>query len=314
MKKISHFSAMRIWDDLSQDSKIFQGGVVTLGNFDGLHLGHQALIKAVAAEPGPRVVMTFHPHPVTVLRPEVPFKRLLPAADLAEVLPQYPIDLLLRIPFTLSLAKLSPEEFFEQKILKPFRPTVVVAGYDFALGNERRGDLKWLEAFAKEKGLRVRHVPAVMDGGSPISSRRLREVIERGDVQTAEKWLGRAFYIRGSVVKGAGRGRGLGLPTLNIPIQGETAPAPGVYVTRTKWRDQLFPSVTNIGTAPTFSGATEPRIETHILDQTLDLYGQTVDVRFHRRLRDEMKFSDVESLKKQIERDILEARREFRQE
>lgn len=285
------------------------GAVITMGNFDGLHLGHQALLKAALDQPSPRVVITFDPHPLQVLYPERRLRRLLPREDLVEQLPKYGVDLLWILPFTRDFAQLGPQEFLTR--LEPLAPRHVVAGYDFGFGRDRSGSLDSLRAWAASRGASMHVVPPLLVDGAPVSSRRLRDMIAvQGDAAGARRLMGRPFYLRGEVVRGAGRGAGIGIPTLNQRVVNETLPRQGVYATRTRVGGAASPprpSVTNIGVTPTFGDGGSVKVETHVLDGVCEARGQTVDVEFIVRLRDEMKFSSIEDLKKQIQSDILKA-------
>jgi riboflavin kinase/FMN adenylyltransferase len=300
---------MHVWTEIRPQAQNFQGGTLTIGNFDGLHRGHQKLLEAINEGPSPHIVVTFDPHPVQVLYPERQLRSLFPREDLQEQLPGYGMDLLLKLRFDHALAQLLAEEFLRRKIYEPFQPARLVVGYDFALGANRTGDLNWLKRWSSGQKVELFVVPPFSLDGQIVSSRAVREWIASGDVRAAAKNLGRPFYVRGEVIHGAGRGRGLGFPTLNFPPATELRPMTGVYATRTRFNGRSYKSVTNVGQAPTFQTAGGLQIETHILDESLDLYGRTVDIEFIARLRPEVKFNGPEDLKKQIEKDILEARR-----
>lgn len=301
---------MRVWNDLNGDSSPYRGGTLTIGKFDGLHLGHQELLQRVQKGPQPSVVVTFDPHPLQVLKPELGLTKIFPKADLIEQLPCYGPALLVILPFSQALGKLTAAEFAE-RYFAPFAPSEIVVGYDFAFGRGREGNLEWLQKWCGEKKIRFTVVAARMVDGAPVSSGRVRDLIRAGDVEQARRLLLRAFYIRGEVVAGAGRGRTIGVPTLNQMVENETLPALGVYATRTKVSGQVLASVTNVGVAPTFVDQSRVHVETHLIGVTRDAYGEKVDVEFIRRLRPEKKFPSVGDLKKQIEQDILMAEREL---
>jgi riboflavin kinase/FMN adenylyltransferase len=298
---------MRIWTGLNQDSQNFQGGTLTIGKFDGLHLGHQKLLQTLTG--GPRLVMSFDPLPIQVLRPDQGYKRLLPKEDLGEQLPRFAVDALLVLPFTKELAGKSAADFAEQVIWQPFRPRHLVVGYDFAMGKDRQGDLAWLRGWCSVKGLEFTVAEPFQLEGQTVSSGRVRELIQKGDVAAAARLLGRPFYVRGEVIAGAGRGRSIGVPTLNQKPVNETLPDLGVYASRTRWRGQTLDSVTNVGRVPTFTDQTKVHVETHVFGRDVSAYGDTVDVDLVQRLRPEKKFSSAEDLKNQIAQDILEAKR-----
>ncbi len=301
---------MRVWNDLNGDPGQYRGGTVTIGKFDGLHLGHQELLRRVLQGPKPGIVLTFDPHPMQVLQPQLGLTKIFPKADLTEQLPCYGVDLLAILSFTHELAGLTAAEFAERYI-GIFQPRQLIVGYDFAFGRKREGNIDWLKKWSAGRQVTFTVVSPIEAGGSPVSSRRVRELILQGAVDQVRPLLQRPFYLRGVVVKGAGRGRTIGVPTLNQQVENETLPAAGVYATRTKIGHQLFSSVTNVGVVPTFTDGKQVQVETHLIGVSRDSYGERVDVELIKRLRPEMKFSSVADLKKQIEKDILEAEREL---
>jgi riboflavin kinase/FMN adenylyltransferase len=284
------------------------GGVLTIGNYDGLHLGHQSLLKTMQALPGPRTVITFEPHPLQVLQPQRHLKRVFPREDLSEHLPDFDVDWLIVLPFDRAFAAVPAREFLERYVGEPFRPRHIVAGYDFAFGNGREGTLDMLKSWAAARAVEVHVVPPLRIGGEIVSSRRIRDLVMKGDVHGAALLLGRPYYVRGEVIAGAGRGAQIGVPTLNQKPINETLPAIGVYVSRTHADGRIYGSVTNVGTNPTFENGHDVKIETHVLDITADWRGKVIDVELIERLRDEKKFAGVEELKKQIGSDITKAR------
>ncbi|HMN69946.1 MAG TPA: bifunctional riboflavin kinase/FAD synthetase [Bdellovibrionales bacterium] len=285
----------------------FHGGSIVMGNFDGLHLGHQSLIDRALLSARPVTVVTFDPHPLQFLKPGLGLKRLFPKEVLEERLREKGIDVFLRLNFDRDLAALPAEEFWRVYVVEAFKPRAFVAGHDFGFGQGRSGNLAALKAWCARDGVELHVCPALEVDGAPVSSRRIREAVEKGDVALAGRLLGRPFFIRGEVIRGAGRGRGLGAPTLNLRAENETVPAMGVYATWAIWRGQRIRSVTNVGVNPTFGDATALKIETHVLDRAVEARGESVDVEFVRRLRPEMKFNSIEDLKKQIQSDILKA-------
>lgn len=305
-----HFPGMRIATGIDENLKSFQGGVVTIGNFDGVHLGHQSLLKKAESLGGASVVITFEPHPLKVLKPEQAPSCLFPREDLAEQLPRFGVDLLLLLPFTPEFAQTSAEGFWRQYIREAFRPQHVVAGHDFGFGHDRGGTLTDLDRWAKADGATLHVLPPLEVDGSPVSSRRIRSLVEAGEMREVARLLGRPFYLRGPIVSGAARGRQIGFPTLNQDPLNEIRPALGVYATRVRWKGQEpLKSVTNVGVNPTFGGD-RVKVETHVIGRKIEAPTGPVDVDFIARLRPEMKFSSVEDLKKQIQSDILKAQDE----
>jgi riboflavin kinase/FMN adenylyltransferase len=297
--------------------------VLTIGNFDGVHLGHQELIHQVVSRAKglhvPAVVMTFEPHPIKVLYPDRDLKRLFDFEDQRIGLEKLGIDLLVVEPFSREFSQLPAERYLREWVFEPFSPDTVVVGYDFSFGANREGSLQILKNQGKLLGFQVLVVPAVQIGGISISSSRIRQALQEGDIRLATEFLGRHFYISGLVEKGVGRGRKIGIPTANIHLQTETYPRQGVYCGWSFLKERRFPCVVNIGRNPTFNDAQNPlgspvSIECHILDFTGDIYGEELRVEFVDRLRDEKKFSSADELVKQIHQDIVEGRTRLKAE
>ncbi|MCX7977536.1 MAG: riboflavin biosynthesis protein RibF, partial [Bdellovibrionaceae bacterium] len=250
----------------------------------------------------------FSVHPRRVLRPEDPPVALFAREDLRERLQALGVDCFIEQEFNSDLAKLSPDEFLHDW-LGPLNLELIVVGPDFRFGSSREGDFSLLGAWAHRTGVRAIQVPAVMESGEPVSSSRIRLLLSQGEVAPAATLLGRSYYHSGYVVRGAGRGRGLGVPTANVFLSSSPLRR-GVYVTRLEIFGQKYPAISNLGVNPTFLGPdAELRLETHIFDWDQDIYGELVRVEFVAFLRDEKKFSGLEELKTQILRDIHAARR-----
>lgn len=300
---------MNVWTGIENLSHIARGGTLTIGNFDGVHLGHRRLLQTVLMGPAPHMVMTFDPHPAQILRPERGFRSLFSRKDLEERLAQMKISDLIIVEFNSALAQIEAEDFLDL-VNRQLAPSRLVLGYDFGLGRDRSGDLNQIQDWSKSHGVEVVVVEPVSDEQGPISSRRIRRNLEVGQLPAVRKMLGRNFYIMGSTVKGAGRGRLMGFPTINLKEEGTLVPARGVYVTRTQIQDRNYVSVTNIGVNPTFEDSQELKIETHVVGkQDFNIpVGTAIKVEFITRLRDEARFKSMEDLKKQIESDILKAR------
>lgn len=291
-----------------------QPSALTIGAFDGVHRGHQALISQMVAEAHASqraaVVLTFFPHPSVVLRGRRPSFYLSSPEEKAEYLSQLGVDAIVTHPFNLAVSEIRASEFVD-RLLTYARLDELWCGPDFALGHNREGTVDFLQAEGKRRGFRVRVMPPVLIDGEVISSTRIRQTLRDGAVDQAARYLGRPFRLSGQVVEGAKRGRKLGIPTANLAVSEERAtPAVGVYACLARapgWQGQ---AVVNIGFRPTFEGgAARPTVEAHLLDFSGDLYGETVSLDFVARLRPEIKFPGVEALLAQIQRDILEARR-----
>lgn len=300
---------------LRDDFSSFQGEtVLTIGKFDGLHVGHQALIRTVCEEADAlgmqAALLTFDPHPLAVLRPEAAPPLITPLPEKTRLLALYGLDILAILTFTHELAQTRALDFLA-RIEAGLRPRVFVVGPDFAFGYRREGTLDLLRAWAGERGKRVIVVPPVVVNGERVSGSLVRKKLLNGDVGEAVALLGRAYAITGVVRHGNQRGGRIGIPTANLaPPEGQVVPANGVYVTQVFWNGEAHPAVTNIGVRPTVDGHTR-FIETHILDWEGDLYGQCIRVEFLERLRDERKFPSLEELIAQIHADIEAARRWF---
>jgi riboflavin kinase/FMN adenylyltransferase len=296
------------WNGQDALPQKFQGGSVTIGNFDGLHLGHQALFRKAreTAGNGPVSVLTFDPHPQAVLHPGREIRRIFPREDLNEQLPRFGVDVLAILEFTPAMAGLTAEEFLSRYVSGPLKPKHLIAGHDFAFGKDRAGTLDFLRTWGKNNSASVHVVEPLKLDGEIVSSRSIRELIAQGRVSEARRRLGRPFYLRGEVGHGAGRGNSIGVPTMNFTSIRQVVPKLGVYATRTLWDGGRLASVTNVGVNPTFGGD-HLKVETHVLNRHLDARGKTVQVEFIERLRDERKFPGIEDLKKQIKDDILKA-------
>lgn len=310
---------MHVYQGVKQLSAPLESSVVTIGNFDGVHLGHQQLIENVVREAQyygvPSVVYTFHPHPVKVLHPERATYRLFDLKDQQEQFQERGIEYVIIEEFTREFSQVSPQDFLDRYIVSRLHPKTLVVGHDFSFGADRAGNIPFLEKYCAEKGIRLIIIPPFQYQGAVVSSTRIREALKNGEVEKAHELLGRTYYMRGHVEKGFQRGRTIGVPTANIHPDVEFIPRQGVYCTLTKFGGHLHPSVTNIGVNPTFqeNGKGQIKIETHLFDFDAHLYGLEVEVYLLHFIRDEMKFSGIEELKAQIQKDMDETRRYFRE-
>lgn len=297
----------------------FKASVLTIGNFDGVHLGHRSLIsRLVERAKGlniPSVVLTFEPHPVKVLYPDRQLNRIFDQEDLREQMERLGVDALVIEPFSREFSQLSPETFLLEWIFKPYVPQAIVVGYDFSFGANRQGSIEFLKERAKSLGVDVEVMPPVKVGEVLVSSTRIRQAIVAGDIELANTLLGRLFYIQGLVEKGAGRGRTIGVPTANVRTTAETIPARGVYAAWVEVRGRRWKAAVNIGFNPTFvdTAGPTPSIEAHLIGfpesgESGDLYGEKLKIEFVARLREEKKFASVDALVNQIQTDIAQAR------
>lgn len=282
------------------------GSAVSVGNFDGLHLGHRALVDRCRQLGGGALataVMTFEPLPAAFFRPEQAPARLSTVYRKLKLLKSWRVDVIWLARFDRAFADLSPSEFVEQALVSTLRAKHVVVGEDFRFGHRREGDVGMLRALGEEFGFGVDIVPAVLHGGERISSSRVRQRLADGDFDGAAELLGRPFRMEGHVVRGAGLGRKLGYPTANLRIRAQPSPLGGVLaafarVGQGAWR----PAVANLGRRPAVGGG-EPLLEVHFFDLDEDLYGQRLEVQFVAKLRDEANFEQLEALVEQMRRD-----------
>ena len=286
--------------------------LLTIGVFDGVHLGHKYLIsrlKELALKQGlASGVVTFRQHPEEVMPPKNKLPFLTDLKQRIDLLKGEGVDAVIPLSFTTEFAQLSARQFISL-LQKHLRMRGLVVGPDFALGRKREGDTETLHRLGKEMGFSITVVPPVVIDGEVVSSTAIRKALARGDMKRVQKLAGRPFRLQGRVVPGVGRGIKLGFPTANLEIEAEHAlPADGVYVSQAHIDNQTYPSVTNIGRRPTF-GSKERTIEVYLLDYDRDLYGRELEIDILERLRGEKKFDSAEELKKQIAQDIERGRK-----
>ncbi|MBM4410174.1 MAG: bifunctional riboflavin kinase/FAD synthetase [Chloroflexi bacterium] len=286
---------------------------LSIGVFDGVHAGHQALIKRMLDEGRSRGltggVVTFHPHPRTVIRPDQPFEYLASLEHRVELLRACGVDFVAVLQFTSEVQQVSAEDFC-RLLVEEAHVRLIVVGADFRLGRGGEGTVARLAEIGREQGFEVLPVDLVDHGAgsAPISSTRIRTALAAGEMEEVQALLGRPFSLRGPVVLGDQRGRTIGFPTLNIGVSADRAlPPDGVYVTRAYLPRGIFSAVTNVGTRPTFDGSSR-RVETHVFDFEGDMYGQVVTVELLHRLRVEQRFDGVDALVAQIKQDAAAAR------
>jgi len=297
---------MKIWNGIDSYPDGGPPVVATIGNYDGVHLGHQAIVRSVVKnaklEGHTSVLITFEPHPLSVVAPERHPRQIQTRRQKLESLESTELDAVLILPFDSELASLSGEEFFSRILCGPLRFSAIHVGSSFRFGHHRGGDVDLLRTIGKDKGFEVVGVAPVMVGDGVVSSSTIRKLVEDGEVGAAGEMLGRPFGVVGEVVEGDGRGRAMRFPTANVDTENDLLPRRGVYITETIALATRHPSVSNVGTRPTFDGGSVV-VETHLLSYEGDLYGQRIEVRFLERLRDERRFSGPEELADQIARD-----------
>lgn len=281
---------------------------VTVGNFDGFHLGHQDLVKELVVRARTRnlasVVMTFDPHPSQVLRPDLDLKKLATLEDLQVELESLQVDYLVIVPFDREFSQISAEAFFLDTLVAKMGMQLLVVGYDFGFGANKSGGSAEIQKMCEGNHIEFHQPDPVLVNEIPISSRRIRGALSMGDMESTRMFLGRDYVLRGVVEKGDGRGNKIGFPTANILPLTQLIPCAGVYFTESEIGGEIYQSLTNVGYRPTFSGDQRLSVETFILNFNKDIYNVMIKLRFKKRLRDEIKFSGVEALVAQIRKDI----------
>ena len=285
--------------------------VVTLGNFDGVHLGHRELFRHLLKKSSQlkcrSIVYTFDPHPLKFLAPDQAPLLLNTPEEKQRLIAASHVDLLVEAIFTRELADMSPEQFVDDVLLDRLQVKALVIGYDYAFGRGRRGDAAFLQKYAAGKGFSVDVLQPVGADGEPYSSTRVRRLLAAGDVSEVIELLGRNYNLEGRVVPGEQRGRELGFPTANLATTKEQLPAAGVYAVKVRYGQQEYSGVVNLGQRPTFGGG-ESTIEVHLLDFTGRLYDESLRIYFVERLRGEQKFSSASRLSDAIAADVVQAR------
>ena len=302
---------MQILNSLAELPEAIGSCAVTLGNFDGVHLGHRELfrqlVKTARQLNCPSVVYTFDPHPLKFLVPDRAPLLLNTPAEKQRLIAASHVDYLIKTPFTADFAAMTPEQFVEDILLAKLRIKALVVGYDYAFGKGRRGNAEFLKACGEKQGFAVEVLQPVGGDGLPYSSTRIRTMVAAGDMAGVVRLLGRQYNLEGLVVPGDQRGRELGFPTANLETEKELLPASGVYAVKVRHGSQEYGGVVNLGNRPTFGGGSST-IEVHLLDFSGQLYDQNLRIYFVERLRGEQKFSNGEELAKAISSDVLSAR------
>ena len=306
---------MQLIENLDDIESPFKNAVITIGNFDGVHIGHQALfhevIERADAIDGTSIAMTFEPHPIRVLKQNGHPPLITLYDQKVELIEKSGIDVLIVVPFTREFAEITAKEYVLDILLERIGAQIIVVGEDYTFGKNREGNINLLRSYAEALDIQVvvlEWIPISKKSKNRISSTRIRELVMDGRVRDAQRLLGRHYQIKGEVVAGRNRGgKLLGFPTANINLQDELCPKPGVYAVTVEFRGSTLKGVANIGYSPTFDDH-EFTVEVHILDFESDIYGQEIRVNFVRRIRDEIKFSSIEELSDQIRQDVRKAR------
>jgi riboflavin kinase/FMN adenylyltransferase len=306
---------MKLVENIYNIKKPYKNAVITIGNFDGVHIGHQALfheaIEKADAISGTSIVMTFEPHPMRVLKQNGHPPLITLYEQKLELIESSGIDVLICVPFSREFANISARAFVEDILLTRIGMKAIVVGKDYTFGKNREGNLDLLKIYAENHGFEIIAADWIHTlNGQPgrTSSTRARKFIIAGDVSEAKKLLGRNYQIRGVVRKGRDRGeRLLGFPTANINLHDELCPKTGIYAVTAEYKNKTYKGVANIGYSPTFDD-NEFAVEVHLLDFNENIYAQKIRVNFVQRIRDEIKFSTISELSDQIKKDIVKAR------
>ena len=286
---------------------------LTIGNFDGVHIGHRQLLKKIKSDCHAKdlkfVVVTFTPHPQKILHPEKEHFLISSYDQRRELLKKSGVEFLIEISFDRDFSTLSPETFLKDYLLNYPALKTIYLGYDFAFGANKKGGHDLAKMICEQRGIEVEIQPKFEHHGHVVSSSLIREKLTSGKIAEVEAILGRPFSLEGMVVKGEGRGKKIGYPTANIQVSSDLiVPHKGVYVTRTTHKGMTYQSVTNIGNNPTFKNGNQLHIETHLFDFDSEIYGEMLEIEFLHKIRDERKFPTVNDLIDQIKCDVTTAR------
>lgn len=302
---------MRIIRNLSEIDSPFPSPVVTIGNFDGVHLGHREIFRRVVRKAGElggtSVVFTFIPHPRKLLDPTRAPLQINTYDEKERLIEASCIDVLICAPFTRQMAAFSADRFVEEVLVGRIGVRHLIVGYDYAFGRGREGNTEFLRRKGESLGFSVEVLSPITQKGEVYSSTRIRELILAGKVEEVVELLGRHFNLEGKVVRGAARGKTLGFPTANLETEKELLPPAGVYAVKARRGNDILDGVANIGWTPTF-GRERQSVEVHLLDFSEEIYGESVRIYFLARLRDEMKFPTPADLVRAIEADVARAR------
>ncbi len=298
---------MEIIEGIENIQKPFRNPVITLGNFDGIHIGHQRIFQKVIDTAkrmgGESVAITFEPHPLKVLSPERCPPLITPFRKKMMFMEQTGIEKVLCLRFTKTFSEISPPDFIKTILLERVGAKKIIIGYNYRFGKGKAGTVDSLKKICASFGIDVEVVEAFIIDDIPVSSSKIRELIREGEVEKATKLLGREYLIIGKVIPGTQRGRHLGFPTANLEMTEELYPKTGVYAVRVEWNHQCFNGLANLGFNPTFQTQILS-LEVHLLNFNQEIYGEEIQVSFIRRIRNEVRFSSLQGLIDQIKRDI----------
>jgi riboflavin kinase/FMN adenylyltransferase len=303
---------MQVTKGFEKFSSFSNDSILAIGNFDGIHLGHQKILQQLEEKAKkhalPSLVLTFSPHPEKILGGKI-VKMIQTLDQRVREIEKFGIEAVLVVPFDERFSSLSSQDFIQKIVVNTLKAKEVIVGENFRFGKNREGNISLLQQQASRFNFRVYSIPPVVKDGTVVSSSLIRSSLQEGKIEIANNLLGRLFEIEGSVIKGKSRGKALGFPTANIATENEIIP-PGVFIT-TSWIDsKSFPSLTNVGNRPTFHQK-ETVIESFIINLNKNLYGENIRVNFIKKIREEMKFRTPEDLSQQIKKDLEEAKDYF---
>lgn len=311
---------MEVIRALERVKKRYRYPVVTIGTFDGVHVGHREVIsrtvEMASAVRGTSIILTFNPHPLKVTRAAPSPPSLISLQHRLRLMEAQGADIVIVVRFTKEFSRMTPPSFVRSVLVEKLRARELFLGGNFRFGRDGSGDLDLMRTLAEEYGLKVTKIDSVEIKGRIVSSTQVRSLIERGKLKEASTFLGRPFSILGTVVRGSERGRLIGYPTANIDPHHETIPPSGVYAVKVGLDDEVFGGILNMGTRPTFAAGlpSEPTIEAHIFDFDRKIYGRDIEITFLKKVRDERKFSAKDELIRQIRLDEAKARKLCSQE
>ncbi len=301
---------MRKYEDLESIREKEVGCVAAVGNFDGVHTGHQAIFRETVSSAedidADGLMLTFSRHPAATIMPDNKPRVIMNVADRLRIASGLGMNAALVLPFDRQIASMTPEQFVDEVLVDTLSVSAVVAGQGWRFGKDRAGDVDLLSALGRERGFSVYSVPSVSIEGLVVSSTRIRDALSDGDVEGAIDLLGRPHFVRGTVIEGQGRGQGLGFPTVNLDCDDVILPANGVYGAAFSFEGRSGPAAVNVGTRPTFGGG-PLTVEAYLFEFEGKLYGSEVTLFFLSRLRDEVTFEDEHSLRTQISEDVKSA-------
>lgn len=302
---------MKVYRTLKDLKGVFKRPVITLGNFDGVHVGHQQIFELVTEEARTAacesIVFTFEPHPAKVLRPDLEHKTISYVKDKINLIEEHNIDNIILADFTIEFASQHPSKFVTDILYDTLNAGIIIVGHDFTFGKAKEGTINSLTEFSKKLGFTIKVVEAKKIGGEIVSSTRIRKLISNGDMKGASNLLGRYYSITGKVIKGHSRGKSLGFPTANLEFHGKLFPKDGVYAVLVKQKERKLSGVANVGIKPTFND-TNRTVEVNIFDFNESLYGVDLKLFFVERIRGETTFRNSEDLAEQISRDVVKAK------